>query len=51
MKSFKTKKFTKLKEILLKCKKIYILMPRIQMKHIVLKSNNAIEEYEFEDKE
>ena len=31
--------------------KIYLLMHRIQMKHrIVLKSENSIEEYEFEDK-
>ena len=30
--------------------KIYILMLRIQMKHESLKSDNAIEEYEFENK-
>ena len=51
MKNLNFTDFTKLKGIQLSWKKIYISMLRILMKtRIVLKSNNAIEEYEFENK-
>ena len=48
--NFKTTAFKNTKGIQLKWKKIYTLMHHPNETRIVLKSDNSIEEYEFEDK-
>ena len=47
---FKITNYQISKGILIKWKKTYISMLRIQMNTYCSKSNNSIEEYEFEDK-